>query len=245
MKFDSPTIVTITAPTCSGKSYLLNELVARGIFSRIISTTTRAPRQGEVHGVDYYFISEQDSCEMEREGLFFELIEFNGTRYGVTNEEMEQKIQADKAPIVILEPRGLQIYQQKCIEHGWDIYKIYVHTVESKRIERLQRRVISDIWDEIDQSLGRPGAVSRYQDAFHAVTVEELKSHIPGHIKQLQTRLLSITGDERHWQNVTTWDAIVPGDDIEKAIKMIEHGIKWRNRQRQEPQAIGAVKLPL
>lgn len=245
MKFDRPTLVTLTAPTCSGKSYLLNELTARGIFSRIVSTTTRQPRQGETHGFDYYFISDIDSREMEREGLFFELIEFNGVRYGVTNEEMEKKMQSGSAPIVILEPKGLQIYEQKCLENNWDIFKVYVHTVESERIERLLRRTIISIWDDIDHSLGKPGAVSRYQDAFHAVAAEEIKSGIPGHIKQLQSRLMSILGDERRWQNVTTWDAIVPGDDVEKAISMIEQGIKWRNRKRAEPQAIGAVKLPL
>ena len=56
MKFNKPTLITLTAPTASGKSYLLERLTRMGL-PRVVGTTTRAPRQGEVEGVDYYFIT--------------------------------------------------------------------------------------------------------------------------------------------------------------------------------------------
>ena len=56
MKFDRPTLITLTAPTCSGKSYLVDILHREHGLQKILSTTTRDPRQGEIQGIDYDFI---------------------------------------------------------------------------------------------------------------------------------------------------------------------------------------------
>jgi len=241
--FNTPTLVTLTAPTCSGKSYLLNELTNRGVFSRIVSTTTRPQRSGEVEGVDYFFINSALSRAMEHDGEFFELIEFNGTRYGVTHAEMSGKMSDSRAPIVILEPQGLEIYEQKCRERGWNIFKIYVHVTEEVRIQRLLQRSLGEAWSMIDNL--NTGSTNQYSASFNSVAREEAKKTVAKIINEHQRRLLSITGDERRWQQVTSWDAIVPGDDVEKALAMIEQGIKWRNRKEATPQAVGSVALPL
>jgi guanylate kinase len=242
LKFDNPTLVTLTAPTASGKSYLLNALTERGLFSRIVSTTTRDPREGEREGVDYNFITVEKSQQLERLDQFFELIEFNGTRYGVTHAEMEAKIGGPQSPLVVLEPQGLAIYEQKCREKGWDIYKIFVHVTESVRTDRLLQRTLSDVWSAIDNVATIPNG--RYSNAFSSVATETAKKKAAKAIGEHHKRLIGLE-EERHWSNTNRWDAIVPGDNVDKAIAMLEHGVKWRNRQRAEPQAMGAVKLPL
>lgn len=241
-RFDRPTLITLTAPTCSGKSYLLNEMTARGDFARIVSTTTRSKRPGETEGVDYYFISTARSLQMEAAGDFFELIEFNRTRYGVTESEMQAKMTSGIPPVVVLEPQGLEIYTKKCTERGWGIFKVYVHTTESVRLERLLHRTLDAAWGVVDTLSPAPG---RYSQAFFEVASDEAKKTLATAINEQHRRLLSITGDERRWSNLFSWDAIVPGDNVEKAIGMIKHGIEWRNRKVATPQAIGAVKLPL
>lgn len=243
MNFTNPTLVTLTAPTCSGKSYLLNELTSRGIFSRIVSTTTRDPRPGERAAVDYDFISVEKSKQMEAAGEFFELIEFNGVRYGVTYDQMRRAMACDQPPIVILEPQGLKIYEEKCREHGWDIFKIYVHVTEDEKLKRLKERTEKEMHRLIDNL--DTGSAHRYSAAFNEVARENAKAALSKMLAEHQRRTLLITGDERRWSNVTSWDAIVPGDDVEKAISMIEQGIKWRNRKVVPPQAIGQVELPL
>lgn len=241
-RFDKPTLITLTAPTCSGKSYLLNELTARGDFSRIVSTTTRPKRPGEVEGVDYYFIDTAKSLQMEAAGDFFELISFNGTRYGVTHSEMQAKMTSGIPPIVVLEPQGLEIYTEKCHAAGWGIFKVYVHTTESVRLQRLLQRTLNAAWGVVDTLSPSPG---KYTQAFFDMASEEAKKTLVAAVNEHQRRLLSITGDERRWSNQFNWDAIVPGDDVEKAASMIEQGIKWRNRREAPPVAVGAVKLPL
>lgn len=232
MNFTQPTLVTLTAPTASGKSFLLNQLIDRGVLSRIVSTTTRAPRTGEKEGVDYYFISEEQSRQMEGRGEFFELITFNGVRYGVTHTEMQAKMTGSLPPVVVLEPQGLLIYEQKCREQGWGIMKVYVHVTESLRLERLLQRTLSDVWSVIDSVACVP--YSRYSQAFMDTSSDNAKKKALKIINEHHVRLIGIA-EERRWSNVSSWDVIVPGDDVDKAIEMVKHGIVRRNQKLAEP----------
>ncbi len=47
-------------------------------------------------------------------------------------------------------------------------------------------------------------------------------------------RLLSIAGEERYWLITRIWDAIVPGDDLNKALDMLSQGVEWRNRRNAQ-----------
>jgi guanylate kinase len=214
LKFDRPTLLTITAPTCSGKNYLLEALEARLGFTRIVSTTTRPMRTGEVEGRDYFFIDTPRSIELETFGQFAELIEFRGVRYGVTHGEMDRKMAGSAPPMLILEPQGVAIYKKICAQNNWDVYTVYVSTVEFERIRRLAARTSSE-----------------------ALLTNGDKAKMKKVIDTHTDRLLSITGEERQWSNTNIWDAIVPGDDIEKALDYIERGVKYRNQRVAAPTA--------
>jgi guanylate kinase len=242
LQFNRPTLITITGPTCSGKSTLFKELDKNGMIARIISTTTRKLRVNEKDGDDFFFISKEKSLEMEKNGDFFELIDFQGTRYGVTNSEMHKKMHGSVAAAVISEPRGLAIYEKKCNELGWGIFKVYVHTTEAVLIQRLNQRLLLESWACIDSM--NP-SIGRYSQAFQEYASENAKKRIADAVSTHTSRLLSITGDERRWMNYHTWDVIVPGDNLSKALKLLQDGVKWRNRRDAPPVAYSAVPLPL
>lgn len=213
-KFNKPTLITLTGPTASGKSYLLEKLVERG-FARIVSTTTRLPRKGEREGIDYFFISEEESKKIEALDGFAELVEFQGVRYGVTRHEFASKMTGESPPIIIFTPDGLEQYGTLCKENGWGMFTVYVHVVEYKRIARLNERTIQDLLENVQCS-------------------NDYKTTINNLVTQHTNRILSITDVERRWSNVRLWDAIVPGDDIEKAIENIRLGIKNKNFRRRQ-----------
>lgn len=76
-------VFVISAPSGTGKSTLTQRLVSslEGlIFS--ISTTTRAPREGEVEGRDYFFVDPDTFDRSVAEGGFLEWVEVYGNRYG-------------------------------------------------------------------------------------------------------------------------------------------------------------------
>lgn len=218
--FNRPTLVTITAPTCSGKSFLLDKLTKESdSFTKIISTTTRAPRAGEVPGKDYHFISRYESNLMEEHGEFAELIEFRGNRYGVTKKEMDVKMTSGKTPIIILEPNGLDIYEQLCRTNGWDIFTVFISTLEQTRLDRLNSRTEANV----------RRSVMRFEET--STWLDRSYTEIQNVIEEHTSRVLSITGEERQWHGLRTWDVTVSGDDANKAIDDIHRGIDWFNKK--------------
>ncbi len=228
MKFNKPTLITLTAPTCSGKTFLIEKLVELGL-PRVVGTTTRQPRDGEVDGVDYYFITPLQCEKWEAEGKYVELVEFRGVKYGTTHTEIDAKMAGDVPPVLILEPEGLKAYEKICKTKGWDIFKVYVSTTEKIRLDRLSARTAADIAAILKHFHNDHLDCFGYNVQFAAETTKLPTEKIDKIIKTHTDRLLSITGDERLWQTKNTWDAIVPGNDINKALSYIEQGIKCRN----------------
>ena len=99
-------MILLVGKTCSGKSTIAKELVKLGL-KEAISYTTRPPRQGEVDGVAYHFITEEEFLEKERQGFFAETVSYNvsGDRtwyYGSAVDDLTD----DK--VFIANPHGLR-----------------------------------------------------------------------------------------------------------------------------------------
>lgn len=215
--FTRPTLVTLTAPTCGGKNFLLEALAERG-FERVVSTTDRAPRAGEVEGVHYQFITTEQSKQLEANNMFAELVTYNGTRYGVTDTEMDRKMVGDKPPMVILEPSGLEIYQKYCDARGWGLFSIYVHTPEDVRLQRLVNRTSDDIFNIV-----YGGETSNTKETF-----KKIQKIVGVNNKRLQ----AVFEQERGWITKNFWSVIVTGTDVNVALGQIEQGITAFNSKK-------------
>ncbi len=83
-------LVVISAPSGGGKGTILKELFARNENMRFsVSATTRAPRPGEVDGVDYYFVTREQFEDMIREGKMLEYTQYLGNYYGTPRGPVE------------------------------------------------------------------------------------------------------------------------------------------------------------
>ena len=91
----------ITGPSGVGKGTLIRTLLDRlPELELSVSATTRRPRLGETHGVDYHFL---DDGEFERRvgaGEFVEHATYSGRRYGTLRSDLEQRL-ARGAPVVL------------------------------------------------------------------------------------------------------------------------------------------------
>ena len=89
-------LIVLTAPSGSGKTTIARRLMEQvpGLcFST--SATTRAPREGEQHGVDYFFLTEDEFQARIAEGAFVEYEEvYPGLSYGTLREELERLAQS-------------------------------------------------------------------------------------------------------------------------------------------------------
>lgn len=77
--------IILVGPGGSGKDYLAKRLLNAG-FVKDVSLTTREPRFGEVEGVDYNYISEEEFLSLIEEGKFEEYTIFDGNYYGTLEE---------------------------------------------------------------------------------------------------------------------------------------------------------------
>jgi len=96
-------IYVFIGPSGSGKttmSRLMKEIHPGTI--EFISTTTRAPRQGEVEGIDYYFIEKNEFLTKLRNNEFVEHVEYSGNCYGLTKDAVYDALgKSDKCVVVV------------------------------------------------------------------------------------------------------------------------------------------------
>lgn len=85
-------IIIFSAPSGSGKTTIVRELLKRfSQFEFSISATSRQPRGQEQHGVDYYFLSEEEFRQKVEADAFVEWEEvYKGTCYGTLKSEIER-----------------------------------------------------------------------------------------------------------------------------------------------------------
>lgn len=76
-------VLVVCAASGTGKTTLVKRLLNEfPSFAYSVSCTTRAPREGEVDGKDYHFLSQEEFCERRNQGYFAEWAEVYGNLYG-------------------------------------------------------------------------------------------------------------------------------------------------------------------
>lgn len=101
-------IFIISGPSGAGEDSIIKGLEQSMDIEKVVTTTTRSMRPGEVDGVSYYFISEEEFNKKIDNGEFFEYAkEYNGKFYGVTNNEIERVKKSGKVGIWKIEYKGV------------------------------------------------------------------------------------------------------------------------------------------
>jgi len=185
----NPILITLTGPTCSGKTTILNSLVNDLGVRQLVSTTTRGPRLGEVEGRDYYFISEAQSQALEAKGQFAELVTFNGVRYGVTHAEMKRGL-SQGLMTIILEPNGVHQYEELGNQLGFRLFRVFVDSPLEVRVERLKGRLLKDLQAPVAQA-----------------DIEQVSRAVNTYAKRL---VIALT-EELTWSTAHRWDLSLQG----------------------------------
>ena len=132
-------ILIISGPSGSGKSTLLNRLLKEEndlYFS--ISSTTRAPRQGETDGVNYYFTSEDEFKKGIDADEFLEWACVHGNYYGTSLKPVLKALEEGKIAIFDIDVQGFNIAKSKFAEN---ITSVFITTASKNELKsRLQNR---------------------------------------------------------------------------------------------------------
>jgi len=104
-------VIVLSGPSGVGKGTLLQMLKERhkGKFGNTVSHTTRKPRDGEVDGVDYHYITTEEFNAGIENGIFLEHATYSGNSYGTSIQSVKDVIGKGQIPIIEIEIQGAQI----------------------------------------------------------------------------------------------------------------------------------------
>ena len=111
----SNNLYIITAPSGAGKTTLIKRVLEHAQeynkkVSLSISHTTRAPRDGEKHGIDYFFVSEEEFKENIVKGEYIEHATVHGNYYGTPKSQIDSDLNKDLKILLEIDWQGaLQI----------------------------------------------------------------------------------------------------------------------------------------
>jgi guanylate kinase len=107
MTMSRPLLFLISAPSGAGKTTVCNGLLAaEPSFRRVITCTTRPPRDGERDGVDYHFLSPDDFAARVSRGEFLEHASVYGRAYGTLKSEVVDKLNAGHDVLLNIDVQG-------------------------------------------------------------------------------------------------------------------------------------------
>jgi len=111
---DRGKLIVVSGPSGAGKSTLIRQAldVVPGL-TYSVSATTRAPREGEVDGRDYIFLTREEFEERVREGWFLEWAEYSGNLYGTPEHRVEELLGKGLSVILEIELQGARKVREK------------------------------------------------------------------------------------------------------------------------------------
>lgn len=129
-------LLIISGPSGVGKGSICRILLQRNpqlVYS--VSATTRAPRQGEIEGVNYFFLESKDFLRMINEGEFLEWAEVYNNFYGTPRSAVEKLLARGKDVILEIDTQGAVQIKKTCPEG------IFIFVLPPS-FEELKKRII-------------------------------------------------------------------------------------------------------
>jgi len=133
---DKGMLITVSGPSGSGKGTVLGELVKKRDDVKIsVSMTTRQNRNGEIDGINYYFVSKEYFEKKINEGSMLEYAQYAGNYYGTPKEPVDEMLKAGKAVILEIDVQGAD----KIKEIYPDVIRIFIMPPSASVLERRLR----------------------------------------------------------------------------------------------------------
>ncbi|PLR84156.1 guanylate kinase [Bacillus canaveralius] len=108
-------LIVLSGPSGVGKGTVRKEIFSQPntAFQYSISMTTRAPREGEVDGIDYFFRKREEFEEMIEQGKLLEYAEFVGNYYGTPVDYVKETLERGKDVFLEIEVQGARQVREK------------------------------------------------------------------------------------------------------------------------------------
>ena len=183
------TMFIIEGPSGTGKGTVIKEILARDPHIKFsVSVTTRPPRKGEVNGVDYYFISDEEYDRLKTEDAFYEYVDSQyGSRYGTLRSEVDSFINVGEDVLFDLDWMGARQMKEKA---GADAVTIYLLPPSIREVRRRLEGRGTDSREVIEKRMDLVLEKISHWNEFDYVVVNEM-------LDQAIAEIVSIVRAER------------------------------------------------
>ena len=168
-------ILILSGPSGCGKSTLLKEVykdISDYYFS--ISTTTRAPRVGEVNGVDYFFVTKEEFEQDIENDNFLEFAKVHDNYYGTSLKPINKALDESKLVIFDIDVQGHEIVRKKLSSITTSVF------ITTPSLEVLESRLNSRNTDSIEiiekRIKNAKGEVEYFQDYDYLIINDDLQT---------------------------------------------------------------------
>jgi guanylate kinase len=167
-----PQLIVISAPSGAGKTTLCQRLL-RDLPDQLrlsISTTTRAPRGTERHGVEYFFVTREEFEREARAGRFAEWALVHGNYYGTSKRVIEDSFAQGRSVLLDIDVQGSaslrQAYPDRC-------YTIFIAPPSLQTLEQRLRARKTDSDETIAKRVRNAAEEMRRMPEFHQVVIND------------------------------------------------------------------------
>jgi guanylate kinase len=116
-------LIIISGPSGVGKDTIIDALRRRDVQRNrdaerhyVVTCTTRAPRSGEVDGIDYHFLSREEFLRLRAARGFLEANEVHGNWYGSPRDQVRDALVAGRDVILKIDVQGAQVVKEQVTE---------------------------------------------------------------------------------------------------------------------------------
>ena len=164
-------LIIFSAPSGAGKSSLIRKLIQLSDQSieLSVSATTRASRDGEVHGKDYFFMSDDEFNQMKDNDAFLESANVHGFQYATIKSYVQEKINSGISIILDIDVQGFTQIKNSLMEH----ISIFILPPSFEELEKRLFTRGQDSNEVISKRLKNAVTELKYADMFDYVVLND------------------------------------------------------------------------